>query len=238
MTAEASPLSSSETLQIPYPRIAAFVRQVTHDVRNNLNSLDLQAAYATELITDPEAAAEVKRLRAIIQTSARQLQALSANFQSSTPHLISYEASILIEDLRERLDKTFPEPDGAQQVKWHVELGNEQVEIDVEMFFSALTELFRNAFQFRGNGGEIDVYVGTEQGQFFLEICEKKPAPPTSPEHWGEEPFVSGRRSGYGLGLFRVRRSVSAHQGNLSFSYDSSRTLLKSRVTLPLATSS
>src|SRR5882672_5506961 len=109
MPVEASPHSSPETLQIPYPRIAAFVRQVTHDVRNNLNSLDLQAAYATELITDPEAAAEVKRLRAIIATSAKQLQALSANFQQVTPHPVTYQASILVEDFRERLEKTFPE---------------------------------------------------------------------------------------------------------------------------------
>jgi signal transduction histidine kinase len=235
MTVEASPASSLETLQIPYARIAAFVRQVTHDVRNNLNSLDLQAAYATELITDPEAAAEVKRLRAIIQTSARQLQALSSNFQNSTPHLVTYQASILIEDLRDRLAKTFPE--SAPDVLWKVELGEEQVEVDVEMFFGALTELFRNAFQFRGNGAKIEVYVGTEEGQFVVEICERKPAPATPPEHWGEEPFVSSRRSGYGLGLFRVRRSVAAHRGSLSFSYDSSRTLLKSRVTLPTATS-
>jgi K+-sensing histidine kinase KdpD len=222
-------------LQIPYSRIAAFVRQVTHDVRNNLNSLDLQAAYATELITDPEAAAEVKRLRAIIQTSAKQLQALSANFQSTTPHFVTYQAAILVEDLRDRLTKTFPETAG--DVTWKVELAGEQLEVDVEMIFGALTELFRNAFQFRGNGAKIDVYVGIEERQFVLEMCEPKPTPPTEPEHWGEEPFVSSRRSGYGLGLFRVRRSVSAHHGNLSFSYDSSRTLLKTRVTLPVATS-
>lgn len=235
MTAEASPDSSSETLQIPYARIAAFVRQVTHDVRNNLNSLDLQAAYATELITDPEAAAEVKRLRSIIQTSARQLQALSANFQTSNPHMVTYQASILIEDLRERLAKTFP--DNVDNVTWQVDLGQEQVEVDVEMFFGALLELFRNAFQFRGNGAKVEVQVGTEEGQFIVELTEKKPAPPTPPERWGEEPFVSSRRSGYGLGLFRVRRSVTAHGGEISFSYDSARALLKSRVALPLATS-
>jgi signal transduction histidine kinase len=105
------------------------------------------------------------------------------------------------------------------------------------MFFGALTELFRNAFQFRGDGGKIEAYAGTDEGEFVVEICEQKPAPATPPEHWGEEPFVSTRRSGYGLGLFRVRRSVSAHGGELGFSYDCARGLLKSRVTLPVATS-
>lgn len=235
MTVEASPDSSLETLQIPFSRVAGFVRQVTHDVRNNLNSLDLQAAYAVELITDPEAVAEVKRLRAIIQTSAKQLQALSANFQSNTPHMVKYQASILIEDLRERLAKTFPET--AKEVTWEVELGTEQVEVDVEMYFAALTELFRNAFQFRESNASVGVSVSVEQGMFVVEISEATAVPATPPEHWGEEPFITNRRSAYGLGLFRVRRSVAAHQGTLSFSYDSSRALLKSRVALPVATS-
>src|SRR3954451_2377801 len=153
MPIEAPAGSAPEALSIPFTRIASFVRQVTHDVRNNLNSLDLQAAYASELITDPEAAAEVRRIRQIVQTSARQLQALSANFQSSTPHFVTYQASILIEDLRDRLGETFPETAG--EITWKVDLASESLEVDVEMFFAALIELFRNAIQFRAEGQAI-----------------------------------------------------------------------------------
>ena len=228
------PAGDPESLQIPLSRIATFVRQVTHDVRNNLNSLDLQAAYVTELISDPEASAEVKRIRALIQTSARQLQALSANFQNSSVNLVTYTARILVEDLKDRVLKTFPEE--APKVTWEVELKEETLEVDVEAFFGALMELFRNAFQFKVEGQPISVRASEEKGFFVLELTEGKPAPATAPETWGTEPFVSSRRSGYGLGLFRVRRAIKAHGGELSIFYDSTRAVLGSRVVLRLAT--
>src|SRR4051812_10291660 len=112
--------STSETLTVPFSRVSSFIRQVTHDVRNNLNSIDLQAAYLAELVTDAETLAEVRRIRALIQTSARHLQALSANFQAPSPNMVAYTARILIEDLRDRLTKIFPET--ATDVTWTVDL--------------------------------------------------------------------------------------------------------------------
>jgi len=224
----------SESLQIPFSRIATFVRQVTHDVRNNLNSMDLQAAYVNELVKDPEAVAEVRRIRDLIQTSARHLQALSTNFQTASLNLVTYNAKILVEDLRDRLSKTFPTE--SQKITWKVNLDEESLEVDVEAFFGALTELFRNAIQFGGAGAAISVEVENENGYFALQILEAKPAPATPPETWGMEPFVSTRRSGYGLGLFRTRRTLSLHHGGLTIFYDSKRAVLVSRVLLPLAT--
>src|ERR1700743_2983004 len=94
---------------VPLPRIAGFVRQLTHDVRNTLNSLDLQAAFLLEVVSDPEALEELRRLRGLLQVSARQLQAVSGNFWSSSPNLIEYSAPILVEDFQARLLKNQPE---------------------------------------------------------------------------------------------------------------------------------
>lgn len=235
MASETSAGSAPEGLQVPYSRIATFVRQITHDVRNNLNSMDLQAAYVSELITDPEAVQEVKRIRQLVQTSAKQLQALSANFQTSTPNLVTYSAAILVEDLQDRLRKHFPETAG--QISWEVALQNEAVEVDVEMFFSSVVELFRNSFQFRAEGQPLIARAVAEEEGFVLEIREgKAPGAVNSPETWGTEPFVSTRRSGYGLGLFRVRRTINLHGGDLKFSFDPTCSELRTRVWLPLAT--
>jgi len=223
-----------ESLRIPFSRIATFVRQVTHDVRNNLNSMDLQAAYVNELVKDPEAVAEVRRIRDLIQSSARHLQALSANFQTAALNLVTYNAKILVEDLRDRLAKTFPAE--AQKISWKVNLDEESLEVDVEAFFGSLIELLRNAIQFGGPKADISVEVENENGFFVLQILEAKPAPATPPESWGAEPFVSTRRSGYGLGLYRTRKTLGLHGGGLTIFYDSKRALLVSRVMLPLAT--
>ena len=45
MTKSDAAVQFSADLKVPFERIAKFVRQVTHDVRNGLNAMDLQAAY-------------------------------------------------------------------------------------------------------------------------------------------------------------------------------------------------
>lgn len=229
------PLEATDpaSVAVPLPRIGSFVRQVTHDIRNSLNSLDLQAAYLQELIADPEAVEEVKQMRAMVHASAKQLQALSSNFWTGSVNLVNYQASVLIEDFQSRLQKLYP--NDAAKVNWQVELGDESVPVDIEMFFGALQRIFENAFQFAETGAEIKAHVFTEPGRFVLALAESKSTLASDPSHWGREPFVSTRRGGYGLGLFRAQSFLAAQDGDLQFTHDSGRALLTTRVTLPLA---
>ena len=45
--------------EIKWPRLAAFMRQHTHDVRNGLNSLDLETSFLEEFVNDDEGRASV-----------------------------------------------------------------------------------------------------------------------------------------------------------------------------------
>ncbi len=231
-----STVSESSDPEVPLSRVATFIRQVTHDVRNDLNSMDLQAAYAVELNTDPEAIEEVRRIRQLIQQTAKRLQALSANFQLTQPNLVTYSAKIFVEDLRDRLTKTFPEQ--MPGVEWKVSLGDEMISIDIEMVFGALVEIFRNAFQFREAGQPILASVFVSNGRMVLELDEGKAAVASDPATWGKSPLVSTRRGGYGLGLFRTRRVLEVHGGEITASHDSARARLTTRVSLPLASES
>lgn len=221
---------------IPFSRVGSFIRQVTHDVRNNLNGMDLQAAYAVELITDPEANEEVRRVRQMIQQAAKQLQTLSSYFQLPQSNLVSYSANIFVEDLRDRLTRIFPEQ--MPSVEWKVSVGEEMISVDLEMIFSTIAEVFKNAFQFREAGQPISASVFAENGRVVLEVEEGKTTVPSDPSTWGREPFVSTRRGGYGLGLFRARRILELHGGEIVASHDSARARLTTRVSLPVASES
>src|SRR3954469_22958597 len=165
------PEQNSPGPNVPLTRIAGFVRQVTHDVRNGLNSMDLQAAYLNELITDPEEIDELRRLRGLIQTTARQLQSISSNFWTGTPNLVTYSVGILIEDLRDRLKKTFHESTAKlEKIAWKVELGEEAVAVDIEMLFGALTRLFENALDFSEPNSEVTAHAFAKGGRFILEL--------------------------------------------------------------------
>jgi len=219
-------------VEVPFQRISAFVRQVTHDVRNSLNAMDLQAAYVQELVEDPEASEEVKRLRAQIHQSAKTLQALSANFWMAQPSLVSYSAKIFVEDFRDRLGKKLAEESG--RVDWHCELGEEMISIDIEMIFAALSEIFVNAIQFAEAGGKVFVRTFAEDEHVIIDISEPCASAPSSPEMWGMEPFVTTRRGAYGLGVFRARMILSAHHGELVYHHDYAQNLLTARFILPI----
>jgi signal transduction histidine kinase len=241
MTAPDPTSQFTGNIKVPFERIAAFIRQVTHDVRNSLNAMDLQAAYILEIASDPEATEEISRMRAQITQSARSLQSLSANFWLPQPSMIPYQASIFMEDFRDRLAKVVPEK--ISRVEWTWKLSEENISVDLEMLFTALAELFKNAFHFGDPAGAIHATASADGGRFSLEITESLKELPTlagkpvvALEHWGEEPFVSTRRGGYGLGLFRTRMVLAAHRGDLRFTFDSGRALLATRVTLPLVT--
>jgi K+-sensing histidine kinase KdpD len=214
---------------VPLPRIAGFVRQLTHDVRN---SLDLQAAFLLEVVSDAEALEELRRMRGLIQVSARQLQAVSGNFWSSTPSLIEYSAPILVEDFQARLLKNQPEQ--AARVSWIVRLGEESVSVDIEMLFGALQRIFENTFTFSEETSKIKADVYTEQGQLVFDLRQSLASVTSDPATWGIEPFVTSRRGAYGLGLFRARALLSLMHGEVNYSHDAALGELLTRVSLPL----
>ena len=54
--------------KVPWENIVRFVRQLSHDLRNDLNAAELQTAYIGELTgDDAELKEEIKRLREMIE---------------------------------------------------------------------------------------------------------------------------------------------------------------------------
>ena len=225
--------ASTEDIAVPFERVAGLVRHLTHDIRNGLNTLDLQASFLQELVTDPEASPEVKRIRAMISTTAKTLQSFSATFWLAEIHPVTYAAKIFVEDFRSRLATVLPEQAG--EITWTETLGEESIGVDIELIFRAFSEFFKNACQFREKGRPVSAHIFAEDGCFILELKEGKSSVPSPPDSWGREPLVSTRRGGFGMGLFYARRILAAHQGSVDIVFDPAAELLTTRVSLPLA---
>ena len=58
--------TQTDSLSVPWNDIVRFVRQLGHDIRNNLNAAELQSAYIAELTDDAELKNEIKRLREMV----------------------------------------------------------------------------------------------------------------------------------------------------------------------------
>ena len=233
MSNPASPPISTEKLTVPYPRVTGLVRQLTHDARNGLNNIDLQAAYLQELVTDPQVVPEIKRLRGMVSDSAKMLREFSARFWLPTPNFVTYTARMFIEDFQTRLAKMLPEQ--APEIHWTVKLGAEAISVDLEMLSRGLAELFKNALQFREENRPVETRVGARDGKLVVELIESKSSVPSAPETWGCEPLVSTRRGGFGMGLFHARRVLAIHHGEIAVHFDPAEERLTTRLSLPLA---
>jgi len=190
--------------EISWPRLAAFVRQHTHDVRNGLNALDLETALLQEIVTDPEGRASVDQVRRQVRGLGEQLRAMSALFQEPQPYVAALAARELFLIWREQ-NESLPEPPA---VEWVDETGDEKVNVDAGLMATVFRELLANARSFRD--GEPAIASARREGNEVAFALREPKSAPVDTTAWGRRIFETTKRSGYGLGLWTVQRLTEA----------------------------
>lgn len=220
-------------IQISMPEVVKFVRQLAHDLRNHLNAAELQSAYLTEIAENNEVREEIRRLRGMIAQVGANLQGVTAALSQPRLTEMPYAAKDFVEDLQQKIATDY----SAQnvQVKWEESVGDAMLKIDPQLLLPALAELFANAFRHERGEGPITASARADKGRFIFTLSEPKRAFARSTENWGREPLRALGQGHYGLGLYRTRAAVEAHQGEFSAHYDSAKASLVTTVSLPLA---
>jgi K+-sensing histidine kinase KdpD len=233
MSASAEPNSGPDPdIQVSMPDVAKFVRQLGHDLRNHLNAIELQSAYIAEIAEDPELKDEIKRLRAMISEMGASLQRVTSALSAGRLTLMPYGAADFVEDLRQKL--AADHPDESAKIEWSAQVGDATLQIDPQSLQPALLELFENAFRHDRAEGVISVEARIREDRFVFTICEPKRSFERSTDNWGLEPLRSVGQGHYGLGLYRSRAIIEAHQGQLNARYDHAVSSLITTVVLPL----
>lgn len=225
--------SNDEPINVPWNDLVRFVRQLSHDLRNQLNAAELHSAYIAELADDAELKSEIKKLREMISELGGILQKLTVKLGPIKPEVMPYQASEFIEDLRKRIAHDFA--DEGAGIDWDVQLGDAMLDIDPVLLQEALLELFANAFQHGHSQATLAASAKTDNAHFVFALREPKTAFESSTENWGREPLRKIRQGHYGLGLNRVRVVVEAHGGKLRAHYDPTISTLVTTITLPIA---
>ena len=92
MSSTTTAASPSSTRDVPWNDVVRFVRQLSHDLRNHLNAIELQSTFLAELAQDGEMKPEVQRLREMTYEIGVTLQKLTAAMSEANPRLMSYRA--------------------------------------------------------------------------------------------------------------------------------------------------
>ena len=232
MPASSDPNASPE-IQVSMPDVVKFVRQLAHDLRNDLNAAELQSAYLVEIAEAGELKDEIKRLRGMISQVGANLQSVTVALGQPRLTEMPYSAKDFVDDLRQKLETAYSAE--SANLKWDIQAGDEELQIDPQFLLPALLELFGNAFRHGPAVGPISVTAGTENGRFVFMLREPKQSFERSTENWGREPLQSVSQGHYGLGLHRTRGIIEAHGGELKARYEPDTKSLITTVTMPAA---
>lgn len=201
--------------ELTWQRVAAFVRQHSHDLRNHLNGIDLEAALLNELMNgDVEARASLGRLRGQIRSLATELRGLSAKFADPLPANAPVAAGELFLVWKDQAVDLDP----ARRIEWHEAVGDARVNVDIDIVARAFRELLINAFAF-GSDAPLRAEAAVQGGFVEFRLVEPKDGPLDVAE-WGRVPFESTRRGRYGLGLWAMDRNIAASGGKVQRHYD------------------
>jgi signal transduction histidine kinase len=230
--AEKAPQDAKDSPSVSWNDAIRFIRQLSHDLRNDLNAIELQSAYIGELEKNDEIQGEIKRLREMVAGLASTLQQLSRAVGDVKPTLISYRATDFLEDVRTKIDQDFPKQ--KNEITWDIQLGNAMVNIDPQLLQEVFTELFANAFRHDRGRGSLVVKAKIDDNRFLFTLHEPKDRFELPTQNWGREPIRKITLRHYGLGLNRVRVIVEAHGGKLHAQYDPNVSALITTLTIPL----
>jgi K+-sensing histidine kinase KdpD len=217
---------------VAWSDVVHFIRQLSHDLRNHLNAIELQSAYISELERDDELKSEIKRLRVMISGMTSTLQSLSNAVSVVKPNLISYPAADFVEDLREKINRDFSGE--TAEINWNVQLGDAMLSVDPQLLQETFIELYANAFRHNRGKGVLVATAKIDNNQFLFTLEEPKARFDLPTEDWGREPLRKISQGHYGLGLNRVRAIVEAHGGELYAKHNPDHSTLITRLSLPL----
>jgi len=224
-----------ESLSVSWNDVIRFIRQLSHDLRNNLNAMELQSAYIAELATSDDLKADIKSLREMVAGLALSLQKLSKSVGEVSPNPIAYRALDLVEDLRSKIERDLAQE--SREISWEIQLGDEMLNVDPQLLEEAFIEVFSNAFQHGRGKGPVVATARSDANRLVFSIREPKAQFALSTENWGREPLRRTSHRHYGLGLHRARAIMTAHGGELHAEYDRNVSALITTLILPFSSS-
>lgn len=208
---------------IAWTDFVKFVRQLSHDLRNQLNAAELQAALLKEMANDAELTAEIGRLREIVSRLGMTLQQLAGLLAEPKPMTLPYPLAMFVADLRKKIEKRFPDA----HIDWPSHVSETECETDPSLLEEVMIALFDNALRHKP-GGDASLLAEMHNDAVVLILREGKTAN-LDPASW--LPLGAMSHGHYSLGLSRVRKIIAALGGTFTQSVESHDLL--STITLP-----
>ncbi len=211
-------LSASEKLAA-MGKISAMV---AHEIRNPLNSIVMGLQYLSETgKPNPELLETIKQEAYRLTELTGELLSYAKGFEIVLREVdareIVKELALKFQPKAERWGITFvvEEPPGVK------------IRVDRRWCSRAIENLLRNAFEATPKGGTVKLFARREKDHLCFFVQDTGPGISAEIRKRLFEPFSTTKKSGFGLGLYLVRKVAETHGGRVSLETCSEGTLFK-----------
>lgn len=202
-----------------YAALAELAGGFIHEIKNHLNTLNLNLQLLSEDFQDPQSQRERRALTRMqrLQGECQRLVDLSNAFLGfARIKEVPLESADLGKLIEEMLDFFTPTARASNiDIKTYLPADLPALQLNKEMIRQALLNLMLNAVQAMPNGGELTIQATTENHHVCLSLIDTGTGitPEVLPKIF--RPFFStkSKSGGSGLGLATTRKIIEAHRG-------------------------
>jgi two-component system, NtrC family, sensor histidine kinase HydH len=204
-----------------YAALAELAGGFIHEIKNHLNTLNLNLQLLAEDFQDPETQRERRALTRVqrLQGECQRLVDLSNDFLSfARLGEVSLEPGDIGKVVEEMLDFFTPTARSSNiDIKTYIPADLPALKLNKETMRQALLNLMLNAVQAMPSGGELTVQASVENHQVALSLIDTGIgiAPEVLPKIF--RPFFSTKSNigGSGLGLPTTKKIIEVHHGTI-----------------------
>jgi signal transduction histidine kinase len=195
---------------------------IAHEVRNPLGGMALFVGIlAEDLAEDSKAAQHVERIR----TELDYLSRVVSDFLDFARERPLEKENIDPRQESEQLREMMTADLSGKNLSLRIDIApaGGKLYADRERLRRVLLNLLRNAVQASAPGGEIVLAMAGNSSGFKIDITDSGSGIEQDKRDRIFEPFYTGRQQGTGLGLSLVKKIITAHGGEVSFTSEPGR---------------
>ncbi len=227
-------IAESEAARHRSERLAvagALAAGLAHEIRSPMNAIGLAAQ---RLVRKLPAGSDEERIAARIAKEVRRQESVLRSFLELASPVAEDRTVVSVNGLATEVVELLETEAEPQRVHLVPPTGSGAALADREALRRALINVVRNAIQASPREGAVSLHVSADKERVAIQVRDEGPG--LDPELRDQlfDPFVTGRKTGTGLGLALVKRVIEEHDGNIEL-FDRPEGGVEARIDLPVA---
>jgi nitrogen fixation/metabolism regulation signal transduction histidine kinase len=205
-------------------RLAAWrevARRIAHEIKNPLTPINIQLYRLQEKLQEEqsdissETLQSLETIRSQIDTLANLAQHFSTFAKEPELKLIRYSIGDIIKESTNIFGSV-------QNLEIVIDLQNDipPLNLDPQMMRRALANLIKNSLEASPVGAKVEIKAQVSDGHVNLTIRDNGPGFPLEKLDRIDQPYITSKRTGTGLGLVIVKKIIEEHAGHIRFFND------------------